>query len=141
MDTKDTKEPFRAATPNGKPVYENPPTNGRRLSSKPGMKHMKFWLVVAALAVAPTVVFGWQEHRGDAFRARSEFRREWRDAIRDSRRAVRDARREVYRAQLEERRVMRQAFRDATRDARNTFRRAVREARRQVREATRRYRW
>ena len=117
-------------------------TKGRALSSKRDMKHtMNLWLVVAALVIAPTVVYGWHDHHGDRHRVQAEIRREWRDAMRESRRAIREARLEVWRAQMERRREARQAFRDATREARDAVREAAREARRQARDAMRWNRW
>jgi hypothetical protein len=91
------------------------------------MRHgIRWFLMVMALAVAPTVVQAWEHGpRVERQRMRAEVDRAWRHAMRETRRALAEARREIRRAHLEHRQAIRAASREA--------RRAAREARRQFR--------
>ena len=100
------------------------PTLGPFRPSKLDMKHQMRWLlVVAALAVAPTIVQAWEHGpRVERQRLHAELRRGWQDAIRETHRAVAQARREVRRAYWLQRQAMRAACRDARRAALNARR-------------------
>jgi hypothetical protein len=87
---------------------------------------IRWFLMVTALAVAPTVVQAWEHGpRFERQRMRAEVHRAWRHAMRDTRRALDEARREIRRAHMEHRQALREASREA--------RRAAREARRHFR--------
>jgi hypothetical protein len=89
-------------------------------------QRIRWFLIVATVAFAPTVVQAWEHGpRVERQRIRAEVHRAWRHAMRDTRRALAEARREMRRAHLEHRRVIREASREA--------RRAAREARRYFR--------
>jgi hypothetical protein len=100
------------------------PTFGRCRASKLDMKHQMRWLlVVASLAVAPTVLMAWEHGpRVERQRLHAELRRGWHEAIRETHRAVAQARREVRRAYWLERQAMRAVCRDARRAALNARR-------------------
>ena len=83
---------------------------------------IRWFLVVATLALAPAVVQAWEHGpRVERQRLHNAFRRSWCEAVRDTRRAMAQARREMRRAHLEERAAYRQALRTA-RDARRYLR-------------------
>jgi hypothetical protein len=88
---------------------------------------MRWILVIAAFALAPTIVHAW-EHGSLAERHRfhAELRREWREAMRQTHCALAEARREIRQARAAQREAVREAAREA----------------RQAAQATRRYfRW
>src|SRR6185503_8522908 len=104
----------------------------------PRMKHTTLLAAACAalLMTVPTVVYGWQDGRVDAYRMRAEIRREWHDAMRETHRTMEQARREIRRAGSDQRR----AVRDATRDVVRAARQVAREARGEAREIRRRFR-
>jgi hypothetical protein len=86
------------------------------------MRHgMRWFLVVATVALAPTVVQGWEHGpRYERERLRIELRRGWNEAMREARRAMTDARREMRRVRAEQRQAIREVYREARRAARET---------------------
>src|SRR5437867_11371015 len=79
---------------------------------------IRWFLVVATLALAPAVLQAWEHGpRVERQRLHNALRRSWCEAVRDTRRAMAQARREMRRADLGGRAGAREACRQALRTA------------------------
>ena len=100
------------------------PTLRRLRPSKRDMKHgIRWFLMVATLALAPTALQAWQHGpRVERQRLHNALGRGWCEAARETHRALAQARREIRRARLEQRAMLREASREASRTAREARR-------------------
>jgi hypothetical protein len=84
---------------------------------------IRWFLIVAALALAPTVVQAWEYGpRLERLRLHNALRQGWCETVRETHRAIMQTRREIRRARLEQRAAVREAYRLALRTAREARR-------------------